>query len=126
MKAEKKEQTVQMKFFEDTFVNGQCVYQKDSTHPIPVASKDRWLKRGAKLVSDTPEEEAVIAKLDSELAHDLEDQGKISHEEVVDADAKAEEAEEELSGEDADLFEEEEDVTTGKKTKKKKKKSSKN
>ena len=44
--------TTKMKFSEDKFVNGECVYQKGKTYDIPNVSVERWLKRGGVIIGE--------------------------------------------------------------------------
>lgn len=44
--------TTKMKFTEDKFVNGECVYQHGKTYDIPIVSVERWLKRGGTIVGE--------------------------------------------------------------------------
>lgn len=114
----KKEETVKMKFARDMFYDDPNVplYDSGKVYDVPVNMKDRWIKRGGELVDEKgftpseleqkridadkakkkPTDKVVEAEIDKNLAENLEDQGKISHDEVEQAEEKLEEVKEEV------------------------------
>lgn len=85
--------TKKMKFGEDKFVDGELTYQKGKVYNIPVASVDRWQKRGGELVIDaTGTDEEIEDDLDASLATELAEEGKISETEKQDALSEDEDA----------------------------------
>ena len=66
-----------MKFSEDKFVNGECVYSAGKVYEVPVGSVDRWLKRGGVIVGEEQikldsEEENVDTEETLDLEQDLD------------------------------------------------------
>lgn len=95
--------SVKMKFKEDKFVDGVCVYDKDVAYDIPAQSVDRWLKRGGEIVpTGKGSDKKITADLDASLAQNLEKDGKGTHDETEEAAKKAALAGASDEGEDAD------------------------
>lgn len=121
MKKKVEDGKILMVFAEDKFVDGKCVFAVQSGEPmeVPKESVDRWLKRGGQIVGSDYKKEfevdqkAIEAETDAPLAHEMKNDGKVPHSEVVDADKKAdalkEKAEEihEANAEEAASVEEE-------------------
>lgn len=81
-----KPETKKMKFKEDKFVDGELTYSAGRTYEIPVASVERWQKRGGELVIDAKgTDEEIVEDIDAKLAQDLAKDGKIPQEEAADA-----------------------------------------